>query len=283
MKISTLGFPLAEESKLGKILPLSKNQQYSLHPFDLATLADAVLVFGDTEAYAAELNCLSDTPVKIAVVAKQAPTQAGYYHLPYPLVASRVLRVLDTLFAPVDGQQSPSDLGGGVPETAATAVPLEIIPDLQKRSPPQEEAPAVLDGLPNYQVLVVDDSVPMQKALELELAKLEACVQIDFAGSGEEALELTANKEYDFIFLDIMMPGIDGFEACSQMRKRPNMKKVPIIMLSAKTSPMDEVRGVISGCTTYLVKPIVHEEFQKVVLRITKWVDNFRIQQGLSS
>jgi twitching motility two-component system response regulator PilG len=263
MIISTLGFPPAEESKLGKILPLAKNQSYTLQALAAAVSPDAVLVFGDGDGYPDQLADLSARQVKIVIVAKQPPVQPGYYHLPFPLVASRVLRVLDSLGeaaqASVDvAPPTPAELAGQVPDPAPAA--------------------SADGGVPHYRVLVVDDSLPMQKALALELEKLAAAVSIDFAGSGEEALVMTEAQRYDFIFLDIMMPGIDGFEACTQMRKRAEMKKTPIIMLSAKTSPMDEVKGVISGCSTYLTKPIVHDEFQKVMQRITKWVDNFSVR-----
>jgi twitching motility two-component system response regulator PilG len=53
------------------------------------------------------------------------------------------------------------------------------------------------------------------------------------------------------------------------------MTKVPIIMLTSKTSPADEVKGLMAGCTTYLTKPFVHEEFQKMLKRITRWVKEF--------
>ncbi|MDD2722825.1 MAG: response regulator [Methylovulum sp.] len=287
MKISTLGFPQTEESKLGKILPLAKHRQFSLQPFLPQDLPDVLLVFGDADHYSTELNHLpAGHAVKIVTVAKQPPAQDTYYHLPFPLVASRVLRVLDKLSA-ADGMDSnlvktKVDEGIKIPEAGQGAAKTELLvgPVIDATSVAVTIPADVIENqtLPQYRVLVVDDSLPMQKALALELEKLAASVHIDFAGSGEEALEQTAVKEYDFIFLDIMMPGIDGFETCSQMRNRPNMKKLPIIMLSAKTSPMDEVKGVISGCTTYLVKPIVHEEFQKVMQRITKWVDNFTLR-----
>ncbi len=262
MKISTLGFPAVEESKLGKILPLAKNLSYSLQPFDASIVPDVLLVFGDVGTYQGQLADLAELPVKIVVVAKQPPEQADYVHLPFPLVASRVLRVLDGLST------------SGAMDTPIATPAEPVVADASLAV-----ADTGGDEILTYRVLVVDDSLPMQKALALELEKLAATVHIDFAGSGEEALAMTEDQRYDFIFLDIMMPGIDGFEACSQMRKRPTMKKVPIIMLSAKTSPMDEVKGVISGCSTYLTKPIVHEEFQKVMQRITKWVDNFNARE----
>jgi len=129
-----------------------------------------------------------------------------------------------------------------------------------------------------YQVLVVDDSESMQKALQLELEQVECALEIDFALSGEEGLKRIDEKKYDLIFMDVMMPlpGIDGFEACSIIRKIPEMKKTPIIMLTAKTSPLDEVKGIVSGCTTYLTKPLKKDNFQAVMKRVLKWLENYR-------
>lgn len=129
-----------------------------------------------------------------------------------------------------------------------------------------------------YKVLVVDDSQPMQKALEKELKSQFSQVNVDFADDGIMALEKVEANAYDFIFLDIMMPGIDGFETCTRMRQIEKLKKLPIIMLSSKTSPLDEVKGIMAGSSTYLTKPIVPEEFQKVMSRITKWVDDFAVK-----
>ena len=73
-----------------------------------------------------------------------------------------------------------------------------------------------------------------------------------------------------------MMPGIDGYETCGKIRSNADYKKTPIIMLSGKTAPLDEVKGVIAGATTYLTKPIQHDQFQQVLQRITRWLNEFR-------
>lgn len=121
--------------------------------------------------------------------------------------------------------------------------------------------------------LVVDDSAAIRKQLEIELRN--AHIKADFAETGEEALEKSAQTQYDLVFLDIIMPGIDGYEVCRQMRARKSMKKTPIIMLSAKTSPLDEVQGVIAGASTYLTKPVKHEQFQQTLKRVSKWLSEF--------
>lgn len=126
-----------------------------------------------------------------------------------------------------------------------------------------------------FAVLVVDDSTMMQKTIHLELEKASVRLEVDFAESGEEGLEKVKQKKYDFIFLDVMMPGIDGFETCTKIRQLAGMSKTPIIMLTSKTSAMDEVKGLMAGCTTYLTKPFAHDEFQKMLERIMYWVTEF--------
>lgn len=68
------------------------------------------------------------------------------------------------------------------------------------------------------------------------------------------------------------MPGMDGYEACTRLRKMPDYKKTPIIMVSGKTSPLDEVKGVMAGCTTYLSKPVDDQAFHKLSLRVLNWL-----------
>jgi twitching motility two-component system response regulator PilG len=119
----------------------------------------------------------------------------------------------------------------------------------------------------------------MQKTVALELKKATLPLTVDFAETGEMALEKVKLKKYDFIFLDVMMPGIDGFETCSQIRKLEGMAKTPVIMLTSKTSAMDEVKGLMAGCTTYLTKPFEHDEFHKMLERIVHWVKEFNEQK----
>jgi CheY-like chemotaxis protein len=152
------------------------------------------------------------------------------------------------------------------PETAAASDDSASDPVAEQDEPSGNE----------LTVLVVDDSAPMRKALANELEGLPIDMSIEFAENGELALEMASGGNYDLIFLDIMMPGIDGFETCTELRKMAHVKKTPIIMLSSKTSPLDEVKGIMAGCSTYLTKPIVPEEFKKVMLRVTKWITEYR-------
>ncbi|MEN9500878.1 MAG: hypothetical protein RI964_163 [Pseudomonadota bacterium] len=170
---------------------------------------------------------------------------------------------------------APEPIVSKVESTTSTA-PVETIPVTQVTVTPEKVTPSETTEPTTeyrYTALVVDDSAAIRKQLELELRN--AHIKAEFAETGEEALEKSAQKAYDLIFLDIIMPGIDGYEVCRQMRSRKAMKKTPIIMLSGKTSPLDEVQGVIAGASTYLTKPVKHEQFQQTLTRVSKWLSNF--------
>lgn len=124
-----------------------------------------------------------------------------------------------------------------------------------------------------YRVLLVDDYPQFQHMLATTLDTLPEIDEIDIADSGEIALQKSKTKLYDLVFLDVMMPGIDGYETCSRLRDNPAYKKTPIIMVSGNDSPFDEVKGILSGCTTYVTKPIQTEPFLKLSNRVLNWLD----------
>jgi twitching motility two-component system response regulator PilG len=264
MNVSLINFPDNDSLKLQKILQLSKTNSYTICPFNQQSETDLLFFYGENYFQQAEFTALPEQQhSRVIVVAKQMPTQTNCHYAALPLIASRVLNLLDRI---------------NLNQPVANADILKSMLSenrIEKKSIPSEKyLLETNESTSGFRVLVVDDSVPMQKALEAEIKRLDAQTEIDFANTGEEALQYVEKNNYDFIFLDIIMPGIDGFETCTRMRKLPKLKKTPIIMLSAKTSPLDEVKGVMAGCTTYMTKPIVHEEFQKVIRRISKWIEN---------
>lgn len=191
-----------------------------------------------------------------------------------PLLVTRVMRALDDATQILKSKPMTAEipLPNTVEETDTAPPPQQPERAPEPEVPFPKEEKTVTDGYA-YTALVVDDSAAIRKQLEIELR--DAHIKAEFAETGEEALEKSAWKQYDLIFLDIIMPGIDGFEVCRQMRARKTMKKTPIIMLSGKTSPLDEVQGVIAGASTYLTKPVKHEQFQQTLKRVSKWLTNF--------
>jgi two-component system, OmpR family, response regulator len=100
-------------------------------------------------------------------------------------------------------------------------------------------------------VLIVEDDVPMAAALRRGL-RAEGIVA-DVAVRGEDALWMTGASEFDAVVLDLMLPGIDGFETCRRLRREGVW--TPIVMLTARDGIDDRVRGLDSGADDYLVKP----------------------------
>ena len=128
----------------------------------------------------------------------------------------------------------------------------------------------------HYRALVVDDYNPAKKMLAASLWALPQVGEIDFADSGEEALSKVGDKHYDLIFLDITMPGLDGFATCARIREIKGYEITPIIMVTGDTSPSNEFKGVISGCTSFVTKPIQQESFQKLNLEMFSWLEDYK-------
>jgi CheY-like chemotaxis protein len=286
MRIGTLGFPADQLKKLEKILSLSK-QSLALVSFDRRQLPDLLLLFGPEQLQQPDIAELPGSyRTRLVLISKTRPESDDLAHIKFPLISSRVIRTLEQ-FQPLP--PAPVDVPLDTDSGAKADVETDIESDVETSENPfskydaqiaavqqqQQSAPTARD-MRSYSVLVVDDSHPMQQMLARELEQLEHLVNIDFADDGEAALSRVADRHYDFIFLDIMMPGIDGFETCTRMRAMPALKKTPIIMLSSKTSPLDEVKGIMAGSSTYLTKPIEHAEFQKVIRRVSRWVSEFR-------
>lgn len=99
-------------------------------------------------------------------------------------------------------------------------------------------------------VLVVDDEKLIVKGIRFSL--LQDGLEVDCAYDGEEALELAKNNEYDLVLLDVMLPKLNGFEVCQQIREFSDM---PIVMLTAKGDDMDKILGLEYGADDYITKP----------------------------
>lgn len=266
MNIGTIGFPADQQQKLARILELSRNQRYELVAFDPQMPPDLLLLFGEEATADPALENLSaGYRSRMIQVSKEVPSESGLGHIRYPLVSSRVIRTLDEMTS--ENEESCDDL-----QAAAAAAEERF----RKYTEVTADLPQPVTQQDHYRVLVVDDNSAMQQALTLELEKLPAAVELAYADTGEQALERVNDGPFDFIFLDVVMPGIDGFETCTRMRELPTLKKTPIIMLTSKTSPLDEVKGIMAGCSTYLTKPIDPEEFQKVIGRVSSWVNEFK-------
>ncbi|MDD3205462.1 MAG: response regulator transcription factor [Lachnospiraceae bacterium] len=118
-------------------------------------------------------------------------------------------------------------------------------------------------------VLVVDDEKLIVKGIRFSLE--QDGMEVECAYDGEEALEMARNTEYDIILLDVMLPKLNGFEVCQQIRDFSN---VPIVMLTAKGDDMDKILGLEYGADDYITKPFnileVKARIKTIIRRTSK-------------
>ena len=120
----------------------------------------------------------------------------------------------------------------------------------------QSEGTSDLSAL-NVKVMVIDDSKTIRRTAE-NLLKKEGC-EVVTAVDGFEALSKIAEHKPDIIFVDIMMPRLDGYQTCALIKHNRIFKATPVIMLSSKDSIFDRARGRIVGSTQYLTKPFTKD------------------------
>ncbi len=117
-------------------------------------------------------------------------------------------------------------------------------------------------------IYIVEDEMHIQELIRFNLE--ENGYEVDCFESGEAMLDVVGRKRPDLFVLDIMLPGIDGFEICRRIKENYELKKIPIIMLTAKNDELDRVLGLELGADDYISKPFSVREFiarVKVVFR----------------
>ncbi|ASQ91700.1 DNA-binding response regulator [Prosthecochloris sp. GSB1] len=117
-------------------------------------------------------------------------------------------------------------------------------------------------------ILVVEDDANLAKLLKYNLEK--AGYRCELAGSGEDAMVRMSERSFDLVLLDIMLPGMDGFEVCRKMRQHQLYREVPIVMLTAKGEEIDKVLGFELGIDDYVVKPFSPRELNLRIRAILK-------------
>lgn len=149
--------------------------------------------------------------------------------------------------------------------TPAGSVSLEM--PVTKTAPPTgEKSGAWQAKLPQADwVLVVDDNLTVREFMKNKLAAFN--FNIDYAENGEQAIGFTGQKHYTCIFLDVIMPGIDGYQVCKLIKSNRAAQKTAVVMLTSKDSPFDKIRGSMSGCDAYLTKPVDEEKLLETIVK----------------
>jgi two-component system, cell cycle response regulator len=114
-------------------------------------------------------------------------------------------------------------------------------------------------------VLVVDDNMTVREFMAGKLAPFQ--FNVEFAESGEKALFMCSQRHYTCVFLDVVMPGMDGYQVCKHVKGRRTVRKTNVVMLTSRSSPFDKIRGTMAGCDAYLTKPVDEEKLLGVIAK----------------
>jgi len=115
----------------------------------------------------------------------------------------------------------------------------------------------IAGDLQGIKVMVIDDSNTIRRSAEIFL--MQSGCEVILAEDGFDALAKIADHQPDVIFVDVMMPRLDGYQTCALIKKNPRYRGTPVIMLSSKDGLFDRARGRLVGSDEYLTKPFTKE------------------------
>jgi twitching motility two-component system response regulator PilG len=118
-------------------------------------------------------------------------------------------------------------------------------------------------SLAGVRVMVIDDSNTIRRSAEIFL--LQAGATVILAEDGFDALAKIADHQPEVVFVDIMMPRLDGYQTCALIKKNPRFAAMPVVMLSSKDGLFDRARGRMVGSNEYLTKPFTKDSLLKTV------------------
>jgi len=128
----------------------------------------------------------------------------------------------------------------------------------QEQLDTKEDSTPRAAGAKKLRILVVDDSATIRRSAETMLAK-DGC-EVITAENGFEALSKITRHKPDLIFVDIMMPRLDGYQTCAIIKNNAEFRDTPVVMLTSKDGLFDMARGRVVGSDQYLTKPFTREE-----------------------
>ena len=122
--------------------------------------------------------------------------------------------------------------------------------------------------LSGVKVLLIDDSNTIRRSGEIFLK--QAGCEVVLAEDGFDGLSKVVEHRPDLIFIDVMMPRLDGYQACALIKNNPSFKKIPVVMLTSKDTLFDRARGKLVGSDQYLIKPFNKKSIVDTVLMHTR-------------
>lgn len=262
--VEVIGFSQTEQMALASVFELSSRRvpKFVRHAKD-GTLPDIFLVDADDIEAVRQLLARDASQQIPAILIGDSNRGTHWPVLARPIRWMKLFQAFDVAI-------------GGAPSTATQAKPAGVPAPASTAPAPASAAVSVQAGTPAPGagvlakpeadwVLVVDDNQTVREFMKSKLAAFN--FNVDYAESGEQAIGFTGQKHYSCIFLDVVMPGIDGYQVCKLIKSNRAAKKTAVVMLTSKDSPFDKIRGSMSGCDAYLTKPVDEEKLLETIAK----------------
>ena len=283
--VDVIGFNPVERSMLASIFALAARRDPGFAQYDPTAggnPADLYLVDTDNAEAMKEFRALSKFATLPAVLVGTAQPAGGQTVLARPVQWARLLQALE---ATALAAETAAGAAQAVRQTEDSTLPLgrsnvssalgrsNAGSALGRSSPGGMRPPAAGPSAPEQStrrralgdtVLVVDDNATVRMFMKAKLAPFG--FEVDYAETGEEAVGLTGSREYACVFLDVVLPGIDGYQVCKMIKSNKQaIKKTAVVMLTSRSSPFDKLRGSLAGCDEYLTKPLDEDRLLETI------------------
>ncbi|MGV3742823.1 MAG: response regulator [Burkholderiaceae bacterium] len=255
-----LGFPDAEKTLLSSTFRLTSRREFSYaEPGQPDERVDVYLVNADNPQALVQLQERSPNVHAPAVLIGRNAEQLTWPLVEKPIHWIRLFEQLDLVMRSALLERTRRQLAGAGPG------PWDGKTFRRANDKNQAQEPAFVEPKPIESVLVVDDSATVRAFMKAKLTPFR--FDVDFAENGEQAIDMAQAKSYTCIFLDILMPGIDGYQVCKRIKSSVATRNTAVVMLSSKSSAFDKLRGNWSGCDAYLGKPVSEDELLSTIAR----------------
>ena len=279
--VDVIGFNPVERSMLASIFALAARRDPGFAQYDPTAgggPADLYLVDTDNAESMKEFRAMSKRATLPAVLVGTAAPSPGQTVLARPVQWARLLQALEATALAADPDGSGSGIAQARNEDPTLPLGLGRSTAALGRSNASlgrsGAGPATATATAPEQtsrrralgdtVLVVDDNATVRMFMKAKLAPFG--FEVDYAETGEEAVGLTGSREYACVFLDVVLPGIDGYQVCKLIKSNKQaIKKTAVVMLTSRSSPFDKLRGSLAGCDEYLTKPLDEDRLLETI------------------
>lgn len=248
--LSVFGLTATQRMVLASLCKLSRNREVSYLLQDAAAVRSADIAIVDADDTAALKSWKSSSapaaaPVVFVSAEPLTDLQSNQYNLIRSQLSGGLLQLLDRVAVSELKHRSPVVVSDDIAVKQPAARP-----DSQR-------------GASYARALVIDDSLSVRTQMNLCLEKLDIIAEA--AEDAHRGLEKLQERYYDLVFLDVILPDMDGYQVCKLIKKDPRTQRVPVIMLTSKGSTINRIQGSIAGCDRYLIKPAKESDVIKVV------------------